>query len=77
MKLYITHTSPYARLARIVIVEKGIGKRDVILPTYEQERRGIAQELLKFDAEYSRLFSGRSPNSDQLTDSNTNRDLEP
>lgn len=52
---------------KINMVEKGIGKREVVLPTYEQERRSIAQELLRFDAEYSRLFSGRSPKSDQLT----------
>jgi hypothetical protein len=24
MKLYVTYTSPYARLARIVVVEKGL-----------------------------------------------------
>lgn len=57
----------YTLAWKINLVEKGIGKRDVILPTYEQERRGVAQELLRFDAEYSRLFSGRSPKSDQLT----------
>lgn len=57
----------YSLAWKINLVEKGMGKRDVILPTYEQERRGIAQELLRFDAEYSRLFSGRSPKSDQLT----------
>jgi hypothetical protein len=57
----------YSLAWKINLVEKGVGKRDIILPTYEQERRSIAQELLKFDAEYSRLFSGRSPQSDQLT----------
>lgn len=57
----------YSLAWKINLVEKGVGKRDVILPTYEQERRGIAQELLKFDSEYSRLFSGKGPNSDQLT----------
>lgn len=57
----------YSLAWKINLVEKGLGKRDIILPTYESERRGIAQELLKFDAEYSRLFSGRSPNADQLT----------
>ena len=31
MKLYVTYTSPYARLARILVVEKGLGDRvDVI-----------------------------------------------
>src|SRR5262245_30016565 len=27
MKLYVTYTSPYARLARIVVIEKGLGER--------------------------------------------------
>jgi len=27
MKLYVTYTSPYARLARIVVVEKGLEGR--------------------------------------------------
>jgi hypothetical protein len=44
---------------KINLVEKGIGKRETIMETYEQERRGIAQELMSFDAEYSKLFSGR------------------
>lgn len=57
----------YTLAWKINLVEKGVGKRDIILPTYEQERRSVAQELLRFDAEYSRLFSGRSPQSDQLT----------
>lgn len=57
----------YSLAWKINLVEKGLGKREILLPTYEQERRGIAQELLKFDAEYSRLFSGRAPTSEQLT----------
>jgi len=32
MKLYITTTSPYARIARIVILEKGLGNRIEIIP---------------------------------------------
>ena len=27
MKLYVTYTSPYARLARIVVIEKGLQDR--------------------------------------------------
>jgi glutathione S-transferase len=27
MKLYVTYTSPYARLARILVIEKGLGGR--------------------------------------------------
>ena len=57
----------YSLAWKINLVEKGVGKRHIILPTYEQERRGVAEELLKFDSEYSRLFSGKSRNSDQLT----------
>lgn len=57
----------YSLAWKINLIEKGVGKRDIILPTYEAERRSVAQELLRFDAEYSRLFSGRSPKSDQLT----------
>lgn len=53
---------------KINLVEKGIGKPDALLPTYETERRGVAQQLIKFDHEYSRLFSGKSPNAQQLTD---------
>lgn len=44
---------------KINLVEKGLGKRETIMETYEQERRGVAQELMAFDAEYSKLFSGR------------------
>jgi glutathione S-transferase len=31
MKLYVTHTSPYARLARVVVVEKGLTDRVEII----------------------------------------------
>src|SRR5262245_21788065 len=31
MKLYVTYTSPYARLARIVVVEKGLENRVEII----------------------------------------------
>ena len=31
MKLYVTYTSPYARLARIVVAEKGLENRVEIL----------------------------------------------
>ncbi|PLW13284.1 hypothetical protein PCANC_17854 [Puccinia coronata f. sp. avenae] len=44
---------------KINLIEKGIGKRETIIETYEQERRGVAQELLTMDAEYSKHFSGQ------------------
>jgi len=53
---------------KINLVEKGMADPLVVLPTYEIERRDIAQQLIRFDAEYSRLFSGRSPNATELTD---------
>jgi 2-polyprenyl-6-methoxyphenol hydroxylase-like FAD-dependent oxidoreductase len=58
----------YSLAWKINLVEKGIGNRDILLPSYEQERKHVAEELLKFDTAYSRLFSGRSPTSEQLTD---------
>lgn len=53
---------------KINLVEKGMADPSVILPTYELERRDIAQQLIRFDAEYSRLFSGRAPGAVQLDD---------
>lgn len=53
---------------KINLVEKGIGRADVLLPSYEVERRSIAQRLIQFDSEYSKLFSGRNPKANQLTD---------
>ncbi|GAA5903543.1 hypothetical protein JCM8208_003620 [Rhodotorula glutinis] len=57
----------YSLAWKINMVEKGVADRSTLLPTYEQERKSIAEELLKFDKAYSSLFSGRSPKSDQLT----------
>ncbi|BGP57604.1 hypothetical protein JCM8202_000510 [Rhodotorula sphaerocarpa] len=57
----------YSLAWKLNLVEKGVADRSILLPTYEQERKGVAEELLKFDKEYSSLFSGRSPKSDQLT----------
>ncbi|KAA1110422.1 hypothetical protein PGT21_021169 [Puccinia graminis f. sp. tritici] len=56
---------------KINLVEKGIGKRETIMETYEQERRGIAQELMSFDAEYSKLFSGRGAKIENLDKTQT------
>ena len=56
---------------KINLVEKGIGNADVLLPTYEEERRSVAKQLLKFDSEYSKLFSGRGPKDAELTDDET------
>lgn len=63
----------YSLAWKLNLVEKGVGARDILLPTYEQERRTVAEELLKFDAEYARLFSGRGPPS-QSTSSTSNTD---
>ena len=43
---------------KVGLVAKGICRRD-ILPTYQSERRQVAQELIDFDHKFSRLFSGR------------------
>ncbi|KAF7315925.1 Phenol 2-monooxygenase [Mycena indigotica] len=51
---------------KLNLVMKGLARPEVLLPTYEDERRGVAQELLKFDGAYSRLFSGRGPDAKQL-----------
>lgn len=53
----------YSLAWKLNLVEKNMSPRSILLPTYEQERKGIAEELLRFDAEYSRLFSGRNPNA--------------
>lgn len=61
----------YSLAWKINLVEKGVADPSILLPTYEHERKGVAEELLKFDKAYSTLFSGRSPKSDQLTDDAT------
>ncbi|KAL8878293.1 MAG: hypothetical protein Q9192_008483 [Flavoplaca navasiana] len=43
---------------KIAMVVKGLAKPS-ILETYEKERKGIAQELIAFDQEFSRLWSSR------------------
>ncbi|KAJ7602434.1 phenol 2-monooxygenase [Roridomyces roridus] len=58
----------YSLAWKLNLVMKGLGKPEVLLPSYEHERRGVAQELLKFDAAYSRLFSGRASDATHLTD---------
>ncbi|GAA6038259.1 hypothetical protein JCM8097_003909 [Rhodosporidiobolus ruineniae] len=57
----------YSLAWKLNLVEKGVADRSILLPTYEQERKSVAEELLAFDKAYSTLFSGRSPKSDQLT----------
>ncbi|KAJ7213021.1 phenol 2-monooxygenase [Mycena pura] len=56
----------YSLAWKLNLVMKGLGKPEVLLPSYEHERRGVAEELLKFDGAYSRLFSGRGPDAKQL-----------
>ncbi|KAJ1025137.1 hypothetical protein NDA16_002643 [Ustilago loliicola] len=43
---------------KIASVVKGVSPRS-ILPTYEMERKQIAQDLITFDHRFSRLFSGK------------------
>ena len=43
---------------KIGLVVKGLAKRS-ILRTYQSERRRVAQDLIAFDHQFSRLFSGR------------------
>ncbi|KAF7305795.1 Phenol 2-monooxygenase [Mycena chlorophos] len=56
----------YSLAWKLNLVMKGLARPEILLPTYEQERRGVAQELLKFDGAYSRMFSGRGPDATQL-----------
>ncbi|KAF7376641.1 Phenol 2-monooxygenase [Mycena sanguinolenta] len=56
----------YSLTWKLNLVMKGLGKPEVLLPSYEHERRGVAEELLKFDGAYSRLFSGRGPDAKHL-----------
>ena len=46
-------------------VEAGFSHRS-ILQSYESERKGIAQELLDFDAKYAALFSQRVPSAGEV-----------
>ncbi|KAL8833923.1 MAG: hypothetical protein Q9176_007745 [Flavoplaca citrina] len=52
---------------KIAMVVKGLAKPS-ILKTYETERRGIAQKLIAFDQEYSRLWSSRPKKDTQDQD---------
>ncbi len=52
MKLYITETSPYARIVRVVLLEKGLGDRVEIL---------VAQTRVSDSPYYSINPSGRVP----------------
>lgn len=42
-------------------VEAGFAQREVLLQTYEEERKKVAEDLLEFDERYARLFSARVP----------------
>jgi glutathione S-transferase len=52
MKLYITHTSPYARIARIAVLELGLGDRIALI---------VAQTRTADSAYYTINPSGRVP----------------
>ncbi|KAJ7782495.1 phenol 2-monooxygenase [Mycena maculata] len=56
----------YSLAWKLNLVMKGLGKPEILLPSYEHERRGVAEELLKFDGAYSRLFSGRGVDAKHL-----------
>lgn len=53
---------------KIHLVESGFADRS-ILSSYESERRGVAESLLRFDAEYAALFSKRPPSVDVVEQS--------
>ncbi|KAK4700894.1 phenol 2-monooxygenase (NADPH), partial [Phenoliferia sp. Uapishka_3] len=61
----------YSLCWKINLVEKKMADHSVLIPTYETERRGIAEALLKFDSAYSAMFSGRNPDATQLTSDTT------
>ncbi|KAG0148048.1 hypothetical protein CROQUDRAFT_42017 [Cronartium quercuum f. sp. fusiforme G11] len=48
----------YSLAWKLNLIEKGVGNRERLIETYEHERRGVALELLAFDAQYASLFSG-------------------
>jgi hypothetical protein len=47
-------------------VECGFADRSMILPTYESERKHVAEELLAFDNTYAKLFSSRIPSAKEV-----------
>ncbi|KAF2460853.1 FAD binding domain-containing protein [Lineolata rhizophorae] len=53
-------------------VEAGFADRNVLLPTYESERRLAAENLLNFDAKYASLFSQRLPSAGEAGDPTEN-----
>jgi len=55
---------------KLGLVLKGVCDRS-ILRTYQDERRGIAKDLIAFDHKFSRLFSGR-PAKDAADDTGVN-----
>jgi 2-polyprenyl-6-methoxyphenol hydroxylase-like FAD-dependent oxidoreductase len=56
----------YSLAWKINLVETNMAGAAILLPTYEQERKGVAEELLRFDTAYSRMFSGRGPKASDL-----------
>lgn len=50
----ISMLDAYSWAWKINLVEKGMSDASILLSTYESERKGIAEALLRFDAEYSR-----------------------
>jgi hypothetical protein len=56
MKLYVTYGSPYARLARIIVIEKSLEDR---LEIIEAKTRTPRQSLLSDQSLRPRALSGR------------------
>ncbi|KAH9812340.1 FAD binding domain-containing protein [Melampsora americana] len=54
----------YSLAWKLNLIEKGIGDRKLLIDSYEEERRGVAVELLAFDSKYSSLFSGKADDLD-------------
>jgi hypothetical protein len=50
------------------LVESGFAARDAVLPTYEVERKHVAEMLLAFDNQYAALFSQRQPTASEVDD---------
>ncbi|KAJ7450467.1 FAD binding domain-containing protein [Mycena latifolia] len=51
----------YSLAWKLNLVMKGHGKPEILLPSYEHERRGVAEELLKFDGAQAPLERRYTP----------------
>ncbi|EGG09012.1 uncharacterized protein MELLADRAFT_115864 [Melampsora larici-populina 98AG31] len=67
----------YSLAWKLNLIEKGVGDRKLLIDSYEEERRGVAVELLAFDAKYSSLFSGKSGQIDDEIEREKVTDVDP